>query len=68
MKLNDLIVARDALVQSQKDMRQLAMKHILFRDGVYEFLIKSSDRLYMPIARLNRIIGDVTKNISLEVE
>ena len=68
MKLHDLMMARDALVQAKEDMRQLALKHILVRDGVYESLIKSSNCMYYPIARLNMIIDDATKNIDVEVQ
>ena len=68
MKLHDLMMARDALVQAKEDMRQLALKNILVRDGIYERLCSSIDRMYLPIARLNRIIDDATKNIDVEVE
>lgn len=68
MKLSDLIIARDALVQAKDAMRELALNEMLISNGLYDKLSPHIDNMYGPIARLNTIIAYETDRIELEVE
>ena len=68
MKLSDLILARDALVQSKDLLREIAFNQIGIKGGLYDKLQPDINKLYLPIARLNSIIAYETERIELEVE
>ena len=68
MKLSDLIMVRDALVQAKDALRETALEHIHIKNSLYDKLQPHIDNMYGPIARLNTIIAYETERIELEVE
>ena len=68
MKLSDLIMVRDALVQAKDAMREAALSQAHIKNSLYDKLQPHIDNMYGPIARLNTIIAYETERIELEVE
>ena len=68
MKLSDLIMVRDALVQAKDAMREAALSQAHIKNSLYDKLQPDIDSMYFPIARLNSIISYETERIELEVE
>ncbi|UOF77719.1 hypothetical protein [Caudoviricetes sp.] len=68
MKLSELILVRDALLQAKNSLLEAALSQIHIKNSLYDRLQPAIDNLYLPIAKLNFIIDEQTKRIDVEVE
>ena len=68
MKLSDLILIRDALLQAKESLQDAAISQAHIRNSLYDKLQPEIDKLYLPIAKLNVTIELEANRIDVEVE
>jgi hypothetical protein len=68
MTLTDLIEIRNAMAAAKEALHKTAMSEIHLTNSLYDELRPTCDAMYLPIAKLDSIIKNLTNKIEVEIK